>query len=126
MATNVQALDAVLRFQGVTLSREAFETILAVHLDRFEPSRAGLASNAQINLPEGSSWSDLIELVDRIGPLIQFYMQGGEIARPRVDAVLYIEDDRVSGSVLIPYTAVSAIGRWDFDLEVPAYLAASE
>ena len=126
MTTNVRALDAVLRFPGVTLSREAFEAGLALHLDRFEPSRAGPAYYAQINLPEGSSWTGLVELIDRIGSLVQSYMQRGEIARPSVDAVLYVEDDKASASLLVPHTATLAIGRWGFDLEVSAYLAASD
>ena len=115
-------LNAVIRFSEVMLSREAFEALLALTLYRFEPSRAGIAHYAQINMPEGSSWDDFAELIDRLGPVIRPYLERGEIARPCADVALYFDKDMASASLLIPYEAALAVGRWGFDLEVSAYI----
>jgi hypothetical protein len=81
-------VNAVVRIPGVTLSRTTLEEAVGP-MDRFEPSRADGTSYAQISAPADCTWSDVLALIERVGPTLLVHVERGEIGRPSLDVALH-------------------------------------
>lgn len=92
-------------------------------LDRFEAWKASGTSYAQIDAPADCAWSEVIALIERVGPALLGHVERGDIGRPSLDIAFVIHGDCVSASLLVPNEVAAAVGRFGFDLEASAYLA---
>lgn len=117
-------VNAVVRVPALTVSRTSMEAT-AGPLDRFEVSEANGTNYAQISAPEDCAWSDVLALIERVGPALLGHVERGEVGRPSLDVAFFLQEDRVCASLLVPNDVVTALGRFGFDLEASAYLASS-
>jgi hypothetical protein len=113
---------AVIRFAGVALSREALEIDLGVTLDRFELSRPGNASLAQINLPdEQISFESIIGFMRKFGPNIARLVENLSINSAYLDLAFEYSEDRPYHSSTIPHVIAYTVGQYKVNLEITSY-----
>ncbi|WP_156387498.1 hypothetical protein [Methylobacterium sp. Leaf399] len=118
------SVNAVVRVPDVTISRTSMEATVGP-LDRFEASKASGFSYAQIGASEDCAWSDVLALIERVGPALLRHVERGEVGRPSLDVAFFVQEDRVTASLLVPNDVVAAIGRFGFDLEASAYVVSA-
>ncbi|MCK1517376.1 hypothetical protein IVB22_33710 [Bradyrhizobium sp. 190] len=125
--TNQHPMSIVFRFPAVSLSREVFEATLSMPVDRFEPSKDGPLSYAQIDVPEdGDAWASAATIAERLGPATTASVERGEMGQPWADIAVSFLDDRMTTSLFIPSTFALVLGRWGFQIEVSVYLTSPD
>jgi hypothetical protein len=124
---HINPMSVVLRFPNVAIAQSAFETALGLKTERFEASRNGPYSYAQVGISdEGDTWATAASVVERIGPAVANLLMKEEIGQPNADIAVEFSEGRVMTSLTIPRAVVATLGRWAFDIEISVYLTSAD
>lgn len=115
--------SVVLRISDVTMAKTALEAAVQIKLDRFEPTRLGTLSYAQLNFPaEECGWNTVVDWIKKIGPQISALRHERLIGPATIDLAIPFRPPSVSMSIEMPSYAAETISRYGIDIEFSVYL----
>ena len=126
MSATVPYFDAVLRFGEVRISRAELVAALGVSPFRYEPSRKGAGSYAQVNLRRENDWDEIVTLLQQIGPAIRQALDRGETSGVELDVGFFVPGAHPMASLRVPQRVCEALAQHGVELNITVYVTSGE
>jgi hypothetical protein len=122
-----ETMGVMLRFSGVSLSRDIFEHTFERPVVWAQSSRDGLL-HAQIDLsPEGDiiDWQALISCIQKLGPSVSSLITDGLVTKVELDIGLPFYENNMMSSLTLPAELCAVAGQNRIAITTTYYLTAT-
>jgi hypothetical protein len=114
--------DFVIRLGHVVIDRDALANALEAKLDRYELSRDGSSTYAQISLDrDANDWQEIGQFLDKVGPRIKGLIDQGAAGSACIDFAVAPGEGTYAKFVTVPASVAKKAGRHSIDIEVSVY-----